>query len=192
MSPSYSRVSTRHSRKLYFDPSHNNLYKFNTKITLISWEEVRSVVMEKTSHARQLAETVFDNLKYQHDWTELKILTHSPTGSALSRPMITGLPQRRLYVHPDDQISMVKSSAVPDGKIFDTPETEWVLATHISEKWTIRALAGVFDSLPAQKQSSSPNHHPERPRRIVLATVHDDSTVVYYILHDGIVKPRQN
>ncbi|KAI1816019.1 tRNA-splicing endonuclease subunit Sen15 [Poronia punctata] len=146
-------------------------------------------MMEEMSHARQLAGTVLDNLMYQHDWTELKLQTHSPTDSskALVRPMISGLPPRRLYVHPDDQISMVKSSAVPDGKIFDTPEVEWVLATHISEKWTIKALAAVFDSLSAQ-----PSSHPERPKRLLLATVNDDSTVVYYILHDGIVKPRQN
>lgn len=31
-----------------------------------------------------------------------------------------------------------------------------------------------------------------RQKRLLLATVHDDSTVVYYIMHDGIVKPRQN
>lgn len=31
-----------------------------------------------------------------------------------------------------------------------------------------------------------------RQKRLLLATLHDDSTVVYYIMHDGIVKPRQN
>ena len=30
------------------------------------------------------------------------------------------------------------------------------------------------------------------PKRALLATLDDDSTVVYYIVHDGIVKPRQN
>ena len=29
-------------------------------------------------------------------------------------------------------------------------------------------------------------------KRMLLATVDDDSTVVYYVVHDGIVKPRQN
>jgi tRNA-splicing endonuclease subunit Sen15 len=29
-------------------------------------------------------------------------------------------------------------------------------------------------------------------KRLLLATLDDDSTVVYYIVHDGIVKPRQN
>ena len=32
----------------------------------------------------------------------------------------------------------------------------------------------------------------QEPKRVLLATVDDDSTVVYYIVHDGIVKPRQN
>ncbi|KAI0476674.1 tRNA-splicing endonuclease subunit Sen15 [Xylaria cf. heliscus] len=144
--------------------------------------------MAGENHGRQLADTVLDNLKYQHDWTELQLLTHSPTSlEPLMRPMVSGLPPRRLYVHPDDQIAMVKSSAVPNGKVFDTPEIEWVLPTHISEKWTLKAFAAVFDSLPLQ---SSPQ--PERPKRICLATINDDSTIVYYLLHDGIVKPRQN
>ncbi|KAI1423805.1 tRNA-splicing endonuclease subunit Sen15 [Xylaria sp. FL1777] len=144
--------------------------------------------MAEVNIGQQLADTVLDNLKYQHDWTELEILTHSPTSpEPLVRPMISGLPPRRLYVHPDDQIAMVKSSAVPDGNILDTPEVEWVLPTHISEKWTLKAFAAIFDSLPVQ-----PSAHPERPKRIVLATIHSDSTIVYYILHDGIVKPRQN
>jgi len=32
----------------------------------------------------------------------------------------------------------------------------------------------------------------KRQKRLLLATLHDDSTVTYYIMHDGIVKPRQN
>ncbi|KAI1109723.1 tRNA-splicing endonuclease subunit Sen15 [Nemania sp. NC0429] len=144
--------------------------------------------MTESNHGRQLADTVLDNLKYQHDWTELQLLTHSPaTSEPLMRPMVAGLPPRRLYVHPDDQIEMVKSIAVPDSKILDTPEVEWVLPTHISEKWTLKLFAAVFDSLPAHLSA-----RPGRPKKIVLATIHDDSTIVYYLLHDGIVKPRQN
>ena len=40
--------------------------------------------------------------------------------------------------------------------------------------------------------SNSPNEKWRSTKRVVLATVSDDSTVVYYIVHDGIVKPRQN
>ncbi|GAW22336.1 hypothetical protein ANO14919_118730 [Xylariales sp. No.14919] len=144
--------------------------------------------MAEIDHGQQLADMVLDNLKYQHDWTELQVLTHSPSNSQpLTRPMISGLPPRRLYVHPDDQIAMVKSSAASDGKILDIPEVEWVLPTHVSEKWTLKAFATIFDSLPGQ-----PSPHPKRPKRIVLATIHADSTIVYYLLHDGIIKPRQN
>lgn len=31
-----------------------------------------------------------------------------------------------------------------------------------------------------------------RPPRITIGLVNDDATVVYYFIHDGIVKPRQN
>lgn len=31
-----------------------------------------------------------------------------------------------------------------------------------------------------------------RPARVTLALVNTDGTVVYYFVHDGIVKPRQN
>lgn len=155
-------------------------------------EPVYSATMAGVDQGKQFANTVLDNLKYQHDWTELRILTHAPAGGSserqpLVRPMISGLPPRRLYVHPDDQIALVNSNAVSGGNIFDAAEVEWVLPTHISEKWTLRAFAAVFDSLPAQ-----PSAHPDRPKRIVLATIHADSTIVYYLMHDGIVKPRQN
>ncbi len=32
----------------------------------------------------------------------------------------------------------------------------------------------------------------KRGKRVLLATIQDDSTIVYYFIHDGIVKPRQN
>lgn len=31
-----------------------------------------------------------------------------------------------------------------------------------------------------------------RPPKVVVGLVNDDSTVVYYDVHDGIIKPRQN
>ncbi|KAI1505496.1 tRNA-splicing endonuclease subunit Sen15 [Biscogniauxia marginata] len=144
--------------------------------------------MSVSGHVQQLANSVFDNLKYQHEWTELQIVTHSPiNNSLLPRPMISGLPPRRLYLHPDDQIEMLRSHRGPKARIEETPETEWVLPTHLAEKWTLRSFASVFDSMP-----SDPSSAPNRPKRIILATIHDDSTIVYYFMHDGIVKPRQN
>ncbi|KAI2470574.1 tRNA-splicing endonuclease subunit Sen15 [Annulohypoxylon bovei var. microspora] len=144
--------------------------------------------MIEKNYVEHLAASVLDNLRYQHDWTELQILTHSPVdNSPLPRPMITGLPPRQLYLHPDDQIEMLKSNLNLAERIPERPVVEWVLPTHLVEKWTLRAFASVFDSMPPQ-----PSTGLDRVKRVLLATVHDDSTVVYYIMHDGIVKPRQN
>jgi len=66
----------------------------------------------------------------------------------------------------------------------------------------LRKFATVFDALdtvpPMDKGTEEENSVGEkwrgknRQKRLLLATLHDDSTVVYYIMHDGIVKPRQN
>lgn len=144
--------------------------------------------MAEGDYTGELASSVLENLQYQHDWTNLLLHTHSPLDqSPLPRPLISGLPPRRLYLHPDDQIEMLKKHRNPDKAIPETPEVEWVLPTHLAEKWTLRSFAKVFDSMQPQNPPSA-----DRPKRVVLATVHDDSTIVYYLMHDGIVKPRQN
>lgn len=104
-------------------------------------------------------------------------------------------------------------------------EREWVLPTHLREKWSLRKFADVFDAVEKEppevdengeeRESSSVTEATDRtePRensttteagptregnrrrggkRVLLATVSDDSTVVYYIVHEGLVKPRQN
>jgi tRNA-splicing endonuclease subunit Sen15 len=105
-------------------------------------------------------------------------------------------------VHPDDQVEELKSGADPTkGK----PEREWVLPTHLAEKWSLRRFGEVFDAIeeePLGEQSGkSEDEDVERKtmaekrrggKRLLLATLGDDSTVVYYVVHDGIVKPRQN
>ncbi|KAI1246894.1 hypothetical protein MGN70_010779 [Eutypa lata] len=144
--------------------------------------------MADSDYIGELASSVLENLQYQHDWTNLQIHTRSPLDqSPLPRPLISGLPPRRLYLHPDDQIEMLKKHRNPDKAIPEIPEVEWVLPTHLAEKWTLRAFAGVFDSMQPQTPPAA-----DRPKRVMLATVHDDSTIVYYLMHDGIVKPRQN
>ena len=131
------------------------------------------------SSVENLASTVLINLRDQHDWTLLEI--HNSEGQ--QRPLIRGLPPRRLYIHPDDQISALEHEEKTGESVTQTPEPEWVLAVHIQEKMTMAGFAAVFDSL----QEAGP-----RGKRILLATVHNDSTVVYYFMHEGMVKPRQN
>jgi tRNA-splicing endonuclease subunit Sen15, fungi type len=182
------------------------------------------------THFHHLALQILHNLQYQHRWTQLRIHTTSPlTGKPLPRPLISGLPPNRLYVHPDEQVELLQaqaerkkklkqketagseSSASPNGERlaekdkFTEPEFEWVLPTHLREKWSLKRFAVVFDGislvppdgdgedgkLPNWKVGLSPNKW-RTIKRVLLATLSDDSTVVYYICHEGLVKPRQN
>lgn len=158
-----------------------------------------------------LALQILHNLEHQHYWTDLKVHTHSPlTKEPLPRPLVSGLPPQRLYVHPDEQVELLKNadrqrkaaqSAAGEKSGLEVkaqPEHEWVLPTRLNEQWTLRRLAEVFDDisiLPPQT-SATAYEAPANPwrttKRVVLATVDTDSTVVYYIVHDGVVKPRQN
>ncbi|TKA72974.1 hypothetical protein B0A55_05299 [Friedmanniomyces simplex] len=209
-----------------------------------------------TPHAHKLALQVAHNLRFQHGWTDIR-LHHDPSRQVSApsppRPVISGLPPQRLYMHPDEQIDVLqrqreqRKAGWPDV----APEREWVVPSQLRESWTLRRFAEMFDALsavPGEKEggalnfahsrdvgvegsesgsgsssgtpegagvangSSTPNmtangpttngetttaSQPNRwrtgqPKRMLLATLDDDSTVVYYIVHDGLVKPRQN
>lgn len=143
--------------------------------------------MAECNHIDDLVAAVHENLENQHDWTTLKIHTRSVNSNIiLPRPLISGLPPRRLYIHPDDQIAMIKNNTMGT-TIAQAPEVEWVLSTSLNEDITLEFLSNIFDSM------DRPADLPEgRNKRLLLAVRHDDSTVVYYFIHDGIVKPRQN
>jgi tRNA-splicing endonuclease subunit Sen15, fungi type len=167
-------------------------------------------------YLHHLASRVQHNLQYQHHWTEVQVHTHSPNSTLeiLTRPLISGLPPQRLYIHPDEQVELLQQSArknktsgdakhdepEPDTEFNPDPEREWVLPTHLREKWSVKKFAEIFDAItlvPPQtdpvsgNDASSPNRW-RTLKRVLLATVDDDSTIVYYIVHDGVVKPRQN
>lgn len=146
--------------------------------------------MAHPDYIADLASTVYENLENQHDWTLLESHTHKQqplpkNKTLLPRPLITGLPPRRLYLHPDDQVELVKTHATYT--VDETPEIEWVLPMHLNEKFSLKQMAEVFDSLELPEPLAEGRH-----KRLLMAIVHDDSTVVYYFVHDGIVKPRQN
>lgn len=155
-------------------------------------------------HLHQLASTVLHNLQHQHDWSLLCIHAHtSSSGQLLSRPVISGLPPRRAYIHPDEQVATLKFEHETGTPVKQFPEREWVLPTHLGERWSLKQFAAMFDALDtvppvdekAAEEESAVGQEwqgKNRQKRILLATLHDDSTIVYYIMHDGIVKPRQN
>ena len=163
--------------------------------TLIS---SRSPPSTHSPHHYNLALQILHNLQYQHSWTSLHIHTHSPlTEAPLPRPLISGLPPKRIYVHPDQQVEELKAG-IKDEEV--DVEREWVLPTHLLEKWSLRRFADVFDAVgegpPEDERGQDAGRQRKGKRgggkRVLLATLGDDSTVVFYIVHDGIVKPRQN
>ncbi len=155
-------------------------------------------------HFENLAKVVLNNLENQQDWTQLQV--HND--SWRPRILISGLPPKRIYIHPDEQIDIIKAEkALGDGqRIPQPPEFEWVLPVHLAEKSSISQFAAVFDSIDALPPGASAAvakdsddtaewkrwRSSKRLKRLLLAIVQDDSTVVYYVMHDGIVKPRQN
>lgn len=169
------------------------------------------------SHLGDLAALVLHNLQFQHDWHSLTIHTRvtateaapeskqesmGQLGPLLPRPLVSGVPPRRVYIHPDEQIEMIKAGVKDEDAL---SQREWVLPSHLSEKWSLRRFAEIFDAIenvPLESSDHERNAHAyhetttkinwRHTKRVILATVDDDSTIVYYIVHDGIVKPRQN
>ncbi|EQK98570.1 hypothetical protein G6O67_001409 [Ophiocordyceps sinensis] len=127
-----------------------------------------------------IARTILGNLEHQHDWTSLE-LRDSPDQP---RPLIRGLPPKRLYLHPDDQVAALTHERSTGAKLSQSPEPEWVLPIHLAEQWSLASFAAVFDSIDDKPGV--------RAKRILVAALHNDSTVVYYLMHQGMVKPRQN
>ena len=168
---------------------------------------------------------VLHNLQYQHSWSELRL--HPPSSSSIDttslvdiggpdsslhgltllRPvmnhLISGMPPRLVYTHPDLQTGLLAHSMTDEDL---APQREWVLPMRLGEKWSLRRLSEIFDSLPARDVlwpsiSASASHRPtyshQDVKRVLLAMVgHQgkggDGTVVYYVMQDGDVKPRQN
>ena len=156
------------------------------------------------SDHQALALQVMYDLQYQHDWSALDVHSQTSTSASnaasLPRPLISGLPAHHIYIHPDDQVDILKQGITEK----DVPvDREWVLPTQLREKWTLRRFAEVFDAIDetppgAQARSTATANQNQyqrarkRGKRILMAVVNDDSTIVYYIVHDGIIKPRQN
>lgn len=106
-------------------------------------------------------------------------------------------------MHPDDQVEELKRGGDP---LKGEPEREWVLPTHLAEKWSLRRFGEVFDRIGEVPPTEAEEEIIEKGdvgrrwerrerrggKRVLLATLGDDTTVLYYIVHDGIVKPRQN
>lgn len=113
-----------------------------------------------------LASQVELNLIHYNLWTEVS--SHEITQqNDQSITILSGIPPQKL------------DSADPQNL------REWVIPRLLSQaKVTTSAINNWFQEIEKITQS--------RPKRVTTGILHDDGTVVYYFIHDGIVKPRQN
>jgi len=165
------------------------------------------------------------NLQHQHGWTDLRLDTVSilipdrsnpppvsgnsngdnnnhgnpdsvPALAPSSVTLISGLPPRHTYIHPDFQSHLLKheiaESSVP-------VQREYVLPLSLGEtRWTLQRFCAVFDALPERSVLHGADGFEWRDsKRVLLGLLaHNgmggDGTVAYYIMQEGDVKPRQN
>lgn len=157
-------------------------------------------------------------------------LSHSPSSSSgTSTPstagdtviLISGLPARHAYMHPDLQNHLVRHGVEEESIPI---QREFVLPLSLGETWTLGRFCAVFDQLPEReaihvRHQPTPNQRPPsregnrqngsatngRPtpyqhhdqKRVLLGMKAregggGDGTIVYYIMQEGEVKPRQN
>ncbi|EEP77163.1 predicted protein [Uncinocarpus reesii 1704] len=166
-----------------------------------------------SSPTSALSLQVLHNLQHQHLWTSLQIHEPYALSSQQHTPLISGLPPQTVYTHPDEQAYILEHDIRPE----TIPvEKEWVIPCAQGQSWSLRKLSGLFDSLPNKTEDmpedvATEEHSAsekvvefvrlkkEKPwggKRALLAMVNrgmgGDGTVVYYVMLEGNVKPRQN
>lgn len=131
--------------------------------------------------------------------------------------LISGIPPHRVYTHPDEQLFLLEKGLREDEL---PPERMAVLPLAQGQAWSLRRMAAVFDSLGggAEEEGLSlegvgggvkgklEEYYERRKqarhtrewggKKLLLAMVDrgmgGDGTVVYYVVQEGAVKPRQN
>lgn len=157
---------------------------------------------------------ILHNLRYQHKWVDLtlhivttdtglreitSLQTAATDGDSDPIFIISGLPPRHSYLHPDFQNHIVRQEISEKSVVV---QREWVVPMSLEEKWSLRKFSKIFDALPA-RQSMEADEGVELgmkwtdARRVLLGMLATngmggDGTIAYYIMQEGEVKPRQN
>lgn len=109
--------------------------------------------------------------------------------------LISGLPPRHSYIHPDLQSQLLKHSIAESTLAV---QREWILPLSVGETWTLKSFAAVFEQLPVREVLEFEDRVSWCDAKRVLlgmvahAGMGGDGTVTYYIMQEGEVKPRQN
>lgn len=70
----------------------------------------------------------------------------------------------------------------PQGVYASVETGQWVLSTLLGVRWTLKKWHDVFAFIPQGTGQ----------KKLTMAIVSSDSTIIYYVVHDGLIKPRQN
>ena len=164
---------------------------------------------------------ILRNLRHQHSWSDLHFHPSPASGldlaaldtflistssSTIPPPtllcpaavsLLSGIPPQPLYVHPDLQTHLISHNLLPTSL---APQVEFVLPASLGGKWSLRKLAAVFDCLPPRHPIQGVGGYVHLDaKRILLGMISregkgggGDGTVVYYLVQEGDVKPRQN
>jgi len=112
-----------------------------------------------------VAETVVFNLTHQHHWTDARI--------------------RRLASLPGDRPLITAVSP-------ESGNREWIVPVRLEENWSLRGWKEVFEALRVDEAAAAAGKDEDVVKRVYMGMVGGDSSVIYYIVHEGLVKPRQN
>lgn len=146
----------------------------------------------------QLTNQVKQNLEYYTLWTDVKvheindyhIVNYNNNSNSANNSSCENSTSPNNPAHtqpPESNIEIL--CGYPPRKLSSVDED------HLQE-WVIPILVSLQESLSVKQI----NHWfsqialltGKRPKRVTVGLVNDDSTVVYYFIHDGIVTPVQN
>jgi tRNA-splicing endonuclease subunit Sen15 len=125
---------------------------------------------------------VKENLLFYNLWTEVSEIHIS------NLSLLEGIPKEPLLTDETEEPSKREDNLYIDSSedqvVRKSNKKEVVLPYRLDENLTPKQLKSIFDELE-QVQG-------QRQRRIIIGIVNDDSTVVYYFIHDGVYKPKKN
>lgn len=141
-----------------------------------------------------LVELVELNLTYHLLWSEIDTVSieFKTNDDKLHKiGLIHGKPPKQLnptIPYKKEDIETETETETDEEKNQDRKDDlkEWVLPILKSTQLTIEKIDLIFENI---KSASDLN---QRPKRILLGIIDDDSSIVYYTIHDGVTKPRQS
>ncbi|CAH6722893.1 tRNA-splicing endonuclease subunit Sen15p [[Candida] jaroonii] len=109
---------------------------------------------------------------------------------SLASKVKTNLQYQNLWtnvtIHQVSDLEIV--SGIPPNKLSSVDEenqVEWIIPKMFSQdKLSVSEIQNWFSKILELSG--------DIPRRITIAIINDDSTIVYYFIHNGITKPNQN